>query len=128
MRRDTLRHHDIACVVLTAHPCSLQPSQAGGLGGVTGAFGGRHARGARCDATEQHDRPLALQFVQAGQAPKLAAAALLGAPHGRWTGAIAMYARINDPAVTRGWHLELPVGGQGHDEDFTASGRPPVGG
>ena len=24
-----------------------------------------------------------------------------------------------------GWHLELPVGGQGRDEDFTASGRPP---
>ena len=54
---------------------------------------------------------------------KLAAAALLP-----MDGAIAMYARINDPAVTRGWHLELPVGGQGHDEDFTASGRPPVGG
>ena len=27
-----------------------------------------------------------------------------------------------------GWHLELPVGGQGHGEDFTASGRPPLGG
>jgi len=27
-----------------------------------------------------------------------------------------------------GWHLELAVGGQGRDEDFTASGRPPIGG
>eukprot|EP00964_Phaeocystis_antarctica_P054436 scaffold31988_cov67-Phaeocystis_antarctica.AAC.5 len=27
-----------------------------------------------------------------------------------------------------GWHLELPVGGQGRDNDFTASGRPPMGG
>ena len=27
-----------------------------------------------------------------------------------------------------GWHLELAVGGQGRDEDFTASGRPPMGG
>ena len=27
-----------------------------------------------------------------------------------------------------GWHLELPVGGQGRDEDFTASGRPAMGG
>ena len=27
-----------------------------------------------------------------------------------------------------GWHLELPVGGQGRDEAFTASGRPPMGG
>ena len=26
------------------------------------------------------------------------------------------------------WHLELPVGGQGRDEDFTASGRPAMGG
>eukprot|EP00964_Phaeocystis_antarctica_P037185 scaffold21241_cov67-Phaeocystis_antarctica.AAC.1 len=27
-----------------------------------------------------------------------------------------------------GWHLELAVGGQGRDEDFTASERPPMGG
>ena len=27
-----------------------------------------------------------------------------------------------------GWHLELAVGGQGRNEDFTASGRPPMGG
>ena len=27
-----------------------------------------------------------------------------------------------------GWHLELAVGGQVLDEDFTASGRPPIGG
>eukprot|EP00964_Phaeocystis_antarctica_P074808 scaffold46075_cov61-Phaeocystis_antarctica.AAC.2 len=27
-----------------------------------------------------------------------------------------------------GWHLELPVGGQGRDEDCTASGRSPMSG